>query len=200
MFGSRVPDGIDVLIATYSSEVALARNVHRSHAMLLVMASCMAALEGACVVPADIRVPEDHAPSIDLNFTNPNPRELFDSDRTIATVSFFVAVTDPDDQTLHARAFIDGRVDQLITISNDRIPPPDAPGSPRGYFFDILGLCAEKVDDVTGIHVLELYVTDGDFVDTGPDLRVTTDGSLRDSVLWRFNCLEPGLQSNDGGI
>jgi hypothetical protein len=158
--------------------------------------SALAASLCGCVIPADIEPPDESRPQFQIQLTVPNPsivQTITQSGGSEVVVSRFnVAVVDPDSPTLRARAFIDGRYDAVLPDLVDQVVE-----SNRGNLLEISGMCDEKVDFELGAHTLELYVSDGGFVDTGTDLRLPQPGGQRDNLLWRFVCVAPPLEGSE---
>lgn len=192
-----------------SCSTALAPRLHRLRAMAMLSALATGSLGGVgCVLPEDLHSPQEHAPHIVPEHTQPPPGKPFSLPQSATngareSQTFTIIVIDPDDQELRTRAFIDGRYDRALALNNDRVdsPPPGILDGRRGYFFDVEALCDDKVNHELGRHVLELYVSDTGFVARGSDLRQPNPGGLRDSLLWVFNCIEPLPPAlNDGAI
>lgn len=196
--------------AALAGQPRLALRLHRAPTMVLLSAVMTGWVGGsACVLPEDLNTPQEHAPRILLGQTQPPPRTVLSLHQSAANGSkqvqtFSTFVIDPDDQDLRARAFIDGRYERALALNNYEVgePPRGFIDGRRSYFFDIEGLCDDKVNRELGRHVLEIYVSDTGFVGEASDLRVPNTGGLRDSVLWVFNCLEPlpAVLAEPGGL
>lgn len=161
-------------------------------ARILLFFVVISAISGGlgCVVPVDIEAPQQHRPEVLLDLTQPDPREVITVTQESADpVQLVVFVNDEDDQTLTVRLFIDGKYDQPIDPRTNTMPP-DPSGPRRAYVLPFGGLCDAFVDFELGSHTLEVFFSDEGFVEAGGDLRIPNPGGQRDSVLWRFECLE----------
>ncbi|MBK8480512.1 MAG: hypothetical protein IPL40_04985 [Proteobacteria bacterium] len=187
---------------------ALAPRLHRLQGMAMLSALATGSFGGVgCILPEDLHSPQEHAPRIVPEHTQPPPDQVFSFPQSATsgprpTQTFSTIVIDPDEQELRTRAFVDGRYDRALALNNDRVdsPPRGILDGRRGYFFDVEGLCDDKVNRELGRHVLELYVSDSGFVGRGSDLRQPNAGGLRDSLLWVFNCIEPLPPALEDGV
>lgn len=152
----------------------------------------------ACVIPPP--------PLVDDPAGNTPPRLLLDFFAAKGTVSA-TANGPPYDKyeilgrvqelnrsdTLNMRVFADQIYNQLVPIDpSDNRDPGNSEGI-RSLLLSISGLCDTALP-TRGFHVLELYITDGEFT-AG---REVTPGAGRDNVTWRVECTDP-LPGGDGG-
>jgi len=150
-----------------------------------------------CVIPPRLQEVadggENRAPSVITASTTPRPGAFDHNQQKVAT--FNVALQDPDRQALTLRIFLDRKYDKVVPISSSVTPGGE---ELQSKLFTISGLCDQLVDSVLGAHLLELYVSDGGFVDSGSDLRVVQQGALGTSVIWELKCVPP-VTGPDGG-
>ena len=103
-----------------------------------------------------------------------------------------IALNDPDTSSLHARAFVDSVRDEVVASSS----PIGCTGRCAAVFGS--RWCDEVVEfDVVSPHLIEIYISDRQFVDTGTDATKTEAGANIEVVAWVYNCL---ASSGDGGI
>ncbi len=160
---------------------------------------------GGCIVPPRLEQVNDggenRAPRIISESTTPPPGEL-DIEQTAAGSTplvispFTIAIDEPDKQPLTLRVFLNRKYSKVVPISSDKTTGGEVLQSKR---FNISGLCDHLVDSVLGSHLLELYVSDSGFVDTGTDLREVNAGGMRTNAIWELKCNPPGSQL-DGGV
>jgi hypothetical protein len=152
----------------------------------------------ACLIPPTYEEPVDsganHSPSILRTATLPPLGEQLSLYQG-QSKSFFVWVDDPDDQELTFRMFLQRKWDKLVPLSKDRIEKSTS--SRKALSFEVTGLCDVLVNNVLADYDLEIYVSDGGFVESGKDLRETPVGALRNNDGWTLSCLAP--TGPDGG-
>lgn len=156
-----------------------------------------------CIVPPHLEQESDagmnHRPSIITLLTSPpiGPMTWYQSSSGSPlplSKGFNVAVRDLDRQVIHVRMFLGGKYNQKLPLSSDRTQGGSVD---QAAIFEVSGLCDNLVDNKIGRHVLELYVSDSGFSDTGTDLRVPVQGGQTDNIFWDLNCI---ASVGDGGL
>jgi hypothetical protein len=151
----------------------------------------------ACIVPTHLEEMEadggeNHRPQIRRDLTRP-PGDTFTAYQTpegsgeLRRQEFTLAVKDPDNQELYVRMFIDRQYDAWIY---DGVSEATAEET-RSIRFEVPGLCDDKVNGEVDTFFLEIYVSDGLFLDEGQDLRLVEPGGYRDGISWDLVCRPP---------
>ncbi|MBW2733817.1 MAG: hypothetical protein JRH20_15625 [Deltaproteobacteria bacterium] len=155
----------------------------------------------ACIVPpyAEPIEGENHAPVITVPVSWTRKTVNRSASQPFGKEEFNIEVRDQDlEQELSVRVFVNGDYDKVVTIDGGLIHAATNSDGTRLHRVIIAGLC-DTVLDTLGTHLLELYVSDGDFAETtGPEV---PPHALRAMVSWRIECEEPPPPPlGDGGL
>lgn len=155
----------------------------------------------ACIVPPHAEPTEgvNHPPVINAPKSGTARTVFQTATQPYDDTEFQVEITDPNlNQDLFLRFFVNFGYESVVPSDTIKIPAEAA--SPRGERIRrvrITGLC-DTVLDSLGDHILELYVSDHDFV--GTTGKEVPDEGRRDSVTLSITCESPLPPSGDGGV